>query len=478
MRDISDNDIKTRLVQDNPWWGSHPSIAPHFADMPRRSYFGDFIDLVAQKQVNRAVILMGPRRVGKTVMVYHAIQQLLDGGLKPNQILYASLETPVYADLRLDQMLSLFIRMHNHGVNQPLYLFFDEIQYHPDWEVHLKSLVDSYPAYRFVATGSAAAALKLKSRESGAGRFTEFMLPPLTFYEFIKFDSPHSNLVIEQSSDHGPIYSVTDIDRLNDAFLDYLAYGAYPEAVFNPAVRDDVQRFIKDDVVEKVLLRDLPTLYGISNIQEINRLLTVLAYNSGDELSLEQLSKRSGVTKATLERYLTYLEAAFLIQRMDRVDLNAHRFKRRTRFKAYLTNPSMRAALFGALKADDQDMGNLVETAIYAQWFHSHDIGNLHYARWQSGEIDLVSLDQRHQKPRWAAEIKWSDTPLRDRRLLRNAINFARKNRITAPVVFTTRTQHARQNHDGIEFLFVPSALYAYVISAGILTAQLTNHIT
>src|SRR5690606_4611236 len=64
-------------------------------------------------------------------------------------------------------------------------VFFDEIQYLKDWERHLKVLVDSYPDTKFIVSDSAAAALKWHSTESGAGRFTDFMLPTLTFQEFI-----------------------------------------------------------------------------------------------------------------------------------------------------------------------------------------------------------------------------------------------------------------------------------------------------
>ena len=64
-------------------------------------------------------------------------------------------------------------------------LFLDEIQYLADWERHLKAFVDAHPDVRCVASGSAAAALRLKSVESGAGRFTDFLLPPLTFYEYL-----------------------------------------------------------------------------------------------------------------------------------------------------------------------------------------------------------------------------------------------------------------------------------------------------
>src|SRR5690606_21803868 len=148
---------------------------------------------------------------------------------------------------------------------------------------------------------------------------------------------------------------------LNREFVNYLNYGGYPEAVFSELIRSDSSRYIKSDIVDKVLLRDLPSLYGISDIQELNRLFTTIAYNTGNEITLEALAQSSGVAKNTLKRYLEYLEAAFLIKRVYRIDQNARRFERITSFKAYLTNPSMRAALFGYLGPDSEAMGNLAE---------------------------------------------------------------------------------------------------------------------
>jgi len=135
-------------------------------------------------------------------------------------------------------------------------VFYDEIQYLKHGEVHLKSLVDTYRNIRFIASGSAAAALKLRA---------------------------------------------------------------------------------------------LPSLYGINDIQELNRLFATLAYNSGQEVSYEALSRTSGVAKNTIKKYIEYieyLEAAFLIVTVRRVDNNSKCFKRAVTLKVYLTNPSMRAALF------------------------------------------------------------------------------------------------------------------------------------
>lgn len=101
-------------------------------------------------------------------------------GVSGRDILYVSLETPTYFGQGLDALLRRFQRAFERAPGTLSYVFFDEIQYQKGWEVHLKSLVDTQRGCRFVATGSAAAALKHESAESGAGRFTEFVLPPLT----------------------------------------------------------------------------------------------------------------------------------------------------------------------------------------------------------------------------------------------------------------------------------------------------------
>jgi predicted AAA+ superfamily ATPase len=70
----------------------------------------------------------------------------------------------------------MFQDIHQHSRQEKLFIIFDEIQYLPKWEIHLKSLVDSYSTYQFIATGSAAAALKLKSKESLVARLNVFAL--------------------------------------------------------------------------------------------------------------------------------------------------------------------------------------------------------------------------------------------------------------------------------------------------------------
>lgn len=472
MLQISEAEINKRLLFDNPWWESGVNGVP-FTELPKRSYFELFFKLAIDKSVNRAIVLMGPRRVGKTVMAYHAIAKLLST-IPPKNILYLSLETPVYTGLRLDQFVNLFIEKYDHKREEDLYIFFDEVQYLKDWEIHLKSLVDSYPQYKFIATGSAAAALKLKSLESGAGRFSDFILPPLTFSEYLFFIKRDDELITKKEIDINGAqtnhwFETNNIDELNAEFVNYLNYGGYPEAVFSETIQKDSARFIKSDIIDKVLLRDLPSLYGINDIQELNRLFTTLAYNSGNEVSLEALSQTAGVAKNTLKRYLEYLEAAFLIRRVTRIDECAKNFKRATSFKVYLTNPSMRAALFGYMAVDDNGMGALAETAIFSQWLHSPFIENLYYARWKKGEVDIVALNPTTQKPNWCIEVKWSDRVTSDHEEIRATLEFVKNNNIPERVLVTTRSQSAEFAVKGVKVKFIPTALQAYTVGKNIL---------
>ena len=468
MRQVSENEIEIRLRLDNPWWEAGGGIDAEYRAFPRRAYLPSFVGLVRQADVNRAVVLLGPRRVGKTILAYHCIQTLLDEGTAVGRdILYLSLETPLFTGLSLEALVQRFRRQFVRPSGTTLYVFFDEVQYLRDWEVHLKSLVDTYRDCRFIATGSAAAALKTKSAESGAGRFTEFVLPPLTFAEYLRFIEREEALVSEAPDEAGAQrFTALDVHALNEEFVNYLNFGGYPEAVFKEGVRADPRRFIKSDIIDKVLLRDLPSLYGISDVQELNRLFNTLAYNTAGELSLEDLSKTSHVAKNTLTRYLEYLEAAFLIRRMRRVDQDAAHFRRMTTFKVFLTNPTMRAALFGPVDERHEAMGPLAETAVFSQWLHNASyVDSLYYARWARGEVDLVSLDPAGQRPRFAVEVKWSDRAFDDPKEIKGLLEFARLHKMHRTPLVTTISKSGVRNFGGVAVEFCPASLHCYTVA-------------
>jgi predicted AAA+ superfamily ATPase len=207
----------------------------------------------------------------------------------------------------------------------------------------------------------------------------------------------------------------------------------------------------------------------------LNRFFTYLAYNTGNEFSYETMSNESGIQKDTLKKYLEYLEAAFLIKVLNKVDINAKRLKRIINFKVYLTNPSLRTALFSPISETDIEMGNMVETAVLSQWMHREKL-DLTYARWKEGrsegEVDLVLLDDKKYKPVWGVEIKWSNRYFDKPNELKSLINFCKNNQFQQALVTSIEQLGVKQMNEVI-LSFVPSSLYCYNI--GNITLKMKN---
>lgn len=433
-----------------------------------RAYLQPVQRLLLDTRLRRAVVLLGPRRVGKTILIRHLIADLLDKGVAGPRVAYVEMDHPLLHGQSLEGLVQQ-LEQATPDAEPPRYVFFDEIQSHKDWEKHLKPLVDHRPDLRILVSGSAAAALKRQSTESGAGRFTDFLLPPLTFSEYLQL-RPEPPAIREVGTNN---YALESIEALNEQFVDYVNYGGYPELALSVAVRDDPERFVKSDIVDKVLLRDLPQLYGIKDIQELNSLFTLLAFNTAEEVSFEQLSQRSGVGKQTIQKYIEYLEAAFLVKRVFRVDQDGKRYKRERSFKIYLTNSAMHTGLFGARKGDDSEFGHLVETAVFAQRFHEG--ARLNYARWGKDdcEVDLVDSSPA-LKPVSALEIKWSDRFISRPKDLKGLVRFARKNRLRL-VWATTRSRFGRSMLDDTEVRQWPAAALAFHYGSSAVRGRLAD---
>jgi hypothetical protein len=401
------------------------------------------------------------------VLLHHVIQKLIDDGVPPAHICYFSVDHPIFNGLDLNALLDLFSAASKTNLSDGgIFIFFDEIQYLKDWEIHLKILVDRFRNIKFIASGSSAAALKLKSLESGAGRFTDFLLPPLTFHEYL--DLLDRNNVVQILPDASKFPRAADIEILNRYFLEYLNFGGYPEVMFSKSIQADPGRFIKSDIIDRVLLRDLPSLYGIQDIQELNYLFTTLAYNTANEVSLENLSKNSGVAKNTIKKYIEYLEAAFLIKLVHRIDRNAKHFQRANFFKVYLTNPSMWSALFEIVTSENSSVPHLAETAIFSQWFHHSK--PRYYARWNNGEVDIVGLSSQ-QKAAWAIEVKWSDRYVKNPHELKSFFSFCRTNGIERAVV-TTLSEHEDRIFNDLKIEFIPTSLYCWTLGRNLVKGQ------
>jgi predicted AAA+ superfamily ATPase len=435
VKTIDKEQIIKGIERANPWWAANTGNTGSFNHLPKRMHFDRLYKLTTQNTPLRALVLMGPRRVGKTVLIYQLINQLIEDGKNPKKIMYLSLDNPLFRFSSLEDLLNWGIEWAGTSTND-VTIFFDEIQYIDTWEQQLKVLVDSYRHIKFVVTGPAAAVLHKKSKESGAGRFTDYLLPSLSFYEYI---------FIKSKMENTPSNTI-DLARMNAHYLDYLNYGGFPESITSEQIRNQPELYIGQDILDKVLGRDLPSIYGITNPSELQKLFAALAYNTSNEISPESISKQSGVSKAEIGRYIQFFESSFLIRVIEKTDDTLKKFQRKTHFKIVLTNPSLRSAIFGKISSEDKDLEALAETAIFSQLIGPEGkYLPYKYARWNrggsKGEVDLVHINLKGDVIS-ALEIKWSDRFASGEEKPKSLIAFCLENKLNTAIM-TSKTMFA-----------------------------------
>lgn len=140
--------------------------------------------------------------------------------------------------------------------------------------------------------------------------------------------------------------------------------------------------------------------------------------------------------------------------------MNSQYFRRITSFKVYLTNPSLRTAIFSPIEFNDEEIGNIVETAILSQWMHRKNL-ELTYARWKDGEVDLVLIDNKSFKPIWGIAIKWSNRYFNKPKDLSSLIKFCKANNFSKAIT-TTISELGIKELEELKITFIPASIYAY----------------
>ena len=359
------------LTAYNPWWKTG-AVSPKMAKTYKRFAFYEAMKRLNEKSIRRSVVLTGTRRVGKTTVQYQMIDALLKSGVSPQKIVFISMDHPM---LKLSQFQEVLECYHeNVCAEQDVYYFFDEIQYAQDWDRWLKTIYDMQPDTRVIATGSVSPALMKGTRESGAGRWTVIQVPTLSFYEYcelLELDRPSipddlkiTSLLQKTQIERAQI--MLQLSRVQNYFMRYLQVGGFPEL----ALADNdlmAQQIMREDVVDKVLKRDLPSLYSIRNATELERIFLYLCNVSSEIVSVDAITKElNGVSRTTVESYIQYLESANLIYQSWPVDMAGKKVLR-ARPKIYIADAAIRNAVLmdDTVLSDPAEMGKIVETAVY-----------------------------------------------------------------------------------------------------------------
>lgn len=341
-------------------------------------------DIIRYLPTNDIIVVHGARQVGKTSILMYLQNYLVDAGEKT---LYIDLEDSRYVSLLdrgVDEFL-LYLRGEGYDlpeyaqVGKKLFVLIDEIQYLAEPSSFMKLIADHHHYVKLIVSGSSSFEMKSKFKDSLVGRTVNFEIYPLSFREFLIF----------REVAFFPEIQFTDIkiQELRSLYLEYALYGGYPKIVLTPEV-ERKERYLQQ-IIDTYVRKDIRDLAEIKDISRFNRLLEVLASQSGNLVNTTELSNTCDLARPTVERYLFLLEQTYILRLVRPFSRNSRSEITKTP-KIYFFDTGLLQMLW--LKRLQRELlGSVFETSLFAELIKQRGVDEVCFWRnVDKQEIDFV----------------------------------------------------------------------------------------
>jgi predicted AAA+ superfamily ATPase len=330
-------------------------------------------------QENKALLLYGPRRVGKTTLLNMLAEELKG----KEAIKFVNGENA----LTQKDLSSQSIDQLKSYIGNATLLIIDEAQKVPDIGLNLKLIVDHVPGIKVIASGSASFELAQKVGEPLVGRKKTINLFPLSAGELIEADG---------------------MDRYRETRDAHIIYGGYPELL--SLLSENEKKEYLFEIIDSYLFRDIFEIEQVRSPKKIRDLLTLLAFQIGKEVSLHELGNSLDIHANTVARYLDLLEKAFVVVNIRGFSRNLRKeITKNARY--YFYDNGIRNALINNfnpldLRADTGELWEnyLVMERLKKQAYESIYTNNYFWRTYDQKEIDWV--EERGGKL-YGYEFKW-----------------------------------------------------------------------
>jgi len=329
---------------------------------------------------NKVLVLLGARRVGKTALIKNYLETIpADSYLQLNG------EDIDDANLLKERSVSNYKRLLAN-VNL---LVIDEAQNIPDIGKILKLIVDSINGIKIIATGSSVFDLSNKLGEPLVGRKNTIYLFPLAQMEFAN----HEN------------YKETT-QKLEERLL----FGSYPELEQYPDWKDKIN-YLKE-VINSYLLKDILVFEGIKQSNKIMDLLKLIAFQLGQEVSLQELARQLGISKNTVESYLDLLSKVFVVYKVPGFSRNLRKEITKSNRWYFYDNGIRNCIISNFNRLDNRtDIGALWENYLAAerikyQNYTQKNVTNYFWRTYDQQELDWLEEENGNIS---GYEFKWNE---------------------------------------------------------------------
>ena len=343
----------------------------------------DFIARTLQAKIEerlapgKAVLIYGARRVGKTIL----LKEIFNNIEGKKMLLIGE-------DMDVQNMLQNRSVHHYRQLFEGMNLLaIDEAQSIPEIGSVIKLIIDEIPHIQVIATGSSSFDLLNKIGEPLVGRASQFLLTPFSIREIAQ---KQNGMELRQNLENR------------------IVYGSYPEVVgmTSNTMKEEYLR----DIVNAYLLKDILAIDGLRNTAKMNRLLQLVAFQIGSEVSYEELGKQLGMHRETVEKYLDLLSKVFVVYKLGAFSRNMRKEVSKAG-KWYFYDNGIRNAIIGNFKDANSrmDMGKLWENFFITEKLKDNQNHLLHcqFHFWRTYDQQEIDLIEEKNEVINAYEMKW-----------------------------------------------------------------------
>ena len=324
----------------------------------------------------KAILILGPRQVGKTTLVKYLTRKFTDS------LLFLNGDEADVREFLTNTTSSALKKII--GKNKVIVI--DEAQRIENIGLTLKLLVENFPSRQIIATGSSSFELSNKINEPLTGRKFEYHLYPLSFHEM----SNHTSLLEER--------------RLLEHRL---IYGYYPEVVTSSGEEKDILR----ELSGSYLYKDIFSFEQIKKPMLLEKLLQALALQIGSEVTYQELGRLVGADCVTVERYIDLLEKTFVIFKLPSLSRNIRNEIKKGR-KIYFYDCGIRNAIIKSFNplSMRQDVGALWENFLISERIKSNHYSNkwINAYFWRNHAQQEIDYIEEYEGKFHAYEFKWN----------------------------------------------------------------------
>lgn len=406
-------DIKQSLITNNVWW-KEEKINPQFLLGRKREEFNNIISKINEKRI---LSIIGPRRVGKSTLIYQAINYLLeDKKIDKKRILLFSGDDPsLFFDEndKLSDVLEVYfneiLQERISNLSSKVYVFIDEIHFIKNWQNYLKICFDRKYNIKFIVTGSSSLHLFKDANESLLGRIENIYVLPLTFHQFLNFHRTYvtkqEDIILPKFDLDNPDISFRNLEKIyydedlkvtiQKILNEYILVGGYPE-YFEDRDIDIWQRRLADDIITRGIYKDILTMYNIKSPDILEKLLYYIAANNSQTFSYTGMTRNFSIDTVTLISYVGYLKQAFLINILENYSTNIGKVIRSNKKLSVLDN-GIQNSLLKKKELYNDDIGHIIESMVdfdIRLICEKENYNQYYYRNSAKEEIDII-LDRK-----------------------------------------------------------------------------------